>query len=140
MIEEYLQHIDELLSASPAVRDIEIIRRTLRDTEWEKILHYRYRVFLSDGGLVEMSERLVEMRGVMTTTKYRHHWQDKCGRLFKRWDNAPHHPSVETFPKDSERSAFDSPSVWHRNQAPAVPQDFACINFFLKISLNGKRP
>ena len=39
MIEEYLRQIDELLSASPAVRDIAIIRRTFRDTEWEKILH-----------------------------------------------------------------------------------------------------
>lgn len=40
MIEEYLQQLDQLLSASPAVRDVEIIRRSLRDTEWEKILHY----------------------------------------------------------------------------------------------------
>ncbi len=98
MIEEYLQQIDELLSASPAVRDAEILRRTLRNTEWERVLHYRYRVLLSDGGLVEMSERLVEMRGMVTTTKYRHHWQDGKGYLLKRWDNAPHHPSVETFP------------------------------------------
>ena len=98
MIEEYLRQIDELLSASPAVRDVEIIRRTLRNTEWEQILHYRYRVLLSDGGLVEMSERLVEMRGMVTTTKYRHHWQDGEGHLLKRWDNAPHHPRVETFP------------------------------------------
>ena len=98
MIEEYLRQIDELLSASPAVRDVEIIRRTLRNTEWEQILHYRYRVLLSDGGLVEMSERLVEMRGMVTTTKYRHHWQDGQGHLLKRWDNAPHHPRVETFP------------------------------------------
>jgi hypothetical protein len=98
MIEEYLRQIDELLSASPAVRDVEIIRRTLRDTEWEKILHYRYRVFLSDGGLLELSERLVEMRGMVSTTKYRHHWQDGNGHLRKRWDNAPHHPGIETFP------------------------------------------
>ena len=98
MIEEYLRQIDELLSASPAVRDVELIRRTVRDTEWEKVLHYRYRVFLSDGGLLEMSERLVEMRGRMTTTKYRHHWQDGNGHLLKRWDNAPHHPKMETFP------------------------------------------
>ena len=98
MIEEYLRQIDELLSASPAVRDVEIIRRTLRNTEGEKVLHYRYRVLLSDGGLVEMSERLVEMRGMVTTTTYRHHWQDGHGHLRKRWDNAPHHPSIETFP------------------------------------------
>ena len=98
MIEEYLRQIDELLSASPTVRDVEIVRRTLRDTEWEKILHYRYRIFLSDGGLVEMSERFVEMRGAVITTKYRHHWQDGNGHLRKRWDNAPHHPDIETFP------------------------------------------
>ena len=98
MIKEYLRQLDELLSVSPAVRDVEVIRRTLRNTEWEKVLHYRYRVLLSDGGLVEMSERLVEMRGIVTTTKYRHHWQDGHGHLRKRWDNAPHHPSIEPFP------------------------------------------
>lgn len=98
MIEEYLRQIDELLSVSPAVRDVEVIRRTQRDTEWEKVLHYRYRVLLSDGGLVEMSERLVEIRDRVTTTKYRHHWQDKNGHLLKRWDNAPHHPEIDTFP------------------------------------------
>ncbi len=98
MIEEYLRQIDELLSVSPAVRDIEVIRHTLRNTEWEKVSHYRYRILLSDGGLVEMSERLVEMRGIVTTTKYRHHWQDKHGRLRQRWDNAPHHPEIDTCP------------------------------------------
>lgn len=84
MIEEYLRQVDELLSASPAVRDAEIIRRTFRDTEWEEALHYRYCVFLTDGGLLEMSERIVEMRGMMITTKYRHHWQDGNGHLRKR--------------------------------------------------------
>ena len=98
MIEEYLQQLDELLSVSPAVRDVEVIRRSQRDTEWEKVLHYRYRILLTDGGLVEMSERLVERRGMVTTTKYRYHWQDKHGHLLKRWDNAPHHPEIETFP------------------------------------------
>jgi hypothetical protein len=98
MIEQYLREIDELLSASPAVRDVEVIRRTQRDTEWEKVLHYRYRILLTDGGLVEMSERLIEVRGMVTTTKYRHHWQDKHGHLLKRWDNAPHHPEIDTFP------------------------------------------
>ena len=42
MIEDYLQRIDELLSTSPAVSDVEIIRRSIRDTELEKILHYRF--------------------------------------------------------------------------------------------------
>lgn len=45
-----------------------------------------------------MSERLVEIRGTMTISKYRHHWQDADGQLRKRWDNAPHHPEIDSFP------------------------------------------
>jgi hypothetical protein len=39
MIEAYLQRIDALLSASPLVRDVEVVRRAIRDTEFEKVLH-----------------------------------------------------------------------------------------------------
>ena len=115
MIDDYLRQIDELLSASPVVRDVEIIRRTVRDTEWEKVLHYRYRVFLIDGGLVEMSERLVEIRGTVVTTKYRHHWQDSEGRLRQRWDNAPHHPEIDTFPHHLHDGAEEQ-VVWPATQ------------------------
>jgi hypothetical protein len=31
MLEEYLRQIDELFSISPAVRDVEIVRRSVRD-------------------------------------------------------------------------------------------------------------
>jgi Family of unknown function (DUF6516) len=98
MIEEYLRQIDELLSTSPVVSDVEIVRRSIRDTELEKVLNYRYRITLTDGGLVEMTERVLEVRETLAVTKYRHHWQDDNGRLVKRWDNAPHYPAIETFP------------------------------------------
>lgn len=49
MIEEYLHQIDELLSISPFVRDVEILRRSVRDTDFEKVLNYRYRILLGDG-------------------------------------------------------------------------------------------
>ena len=98
MSEAYLRQIDELLSTSPLVSDVEILRRSVWDTELEKVLNYRYRVMLVDGGLIEMTERVLEVQGVLEVTKYRHHWQDSNGRLIKRWDNAPHYPEIETFP------------------------------------------
>jgi hypothetical protein len=98
MIEEYLRQLDELFSTSPAVHDVEIVRRSMRDTELEKVLNYRYRITLADGGLVEMTERVLEVRGTLAVTKYRHYWQNSNGKLIKRWDNAPHHPAIETFP------------------------------------------
>ncbi len=98
MSEGYLRQIDELLSTSPAVSNIEVIRRSVRDTGVERVLNYRYRAILADGGLIELSERVVEIQGAMAVTMYRHHWQDSSGRLIKRWDNAPHHPEIDTFP------------------------------------------
>ena len=47
------------------VRDVEVVRRSIRDTEFEKVLHYRYRVLLANGDLVEMTERVFEARGVL---------------------------------------------------------------------------
>ena len=98
MIEGYLRDLDTLLSTSPAVYEVEIVRRTLRDTDVEKVLNYRYRVTLVNGGFIEMTERVLESQGILEVTKYRHHWQDRDGLLLKRWDNAPHHPTVGTFP------------------------------------------
>jgi precorrin isomerase len=83
MIEAYLQQIDALLSTSPVVRDVEIVRRSIRDTELEKVLNYRYRVVLADGGLIEITERILAIQGTLEVTKYRHHWQDGSGRLIK---------------------------------------------------------
>lgn len=98
MIEDYIRQIDRLLSTSPTIRRVEIVRYAIRDTDLERVLHYRYRIHLTDGGIIETSERVVEIRGTLEITKYRHHWQNADGRLVKRWDNAPHHPEIETFP------------------------------------------
>ena len=45
-----------------------------------------------------MMERVVVESGKCGATKYRHHWQNKSGMLKKRWDNAPHHPQLDSFP------------------------------------------
>jgi len=35
---------------------------------------------------------------ILTRPKYRYHLQASGGKLVSRWDNAPHHPDVSTFP------------------------------------------
>ncbi|MCE2434184.1 MAG: hypothetical protein J4F29_14890 [Candidatus Latescibacteria bacterium] len=114
MIETYLQQIDALLSSNPLVSEVQILRRSIRDTELEKVLNYRYRVTLADGGFVEMTERVLEVRSSLEVTKYRHHWQASTGKLIKRWDNAPHHPEIDTFP-DHLHDGAENQVV---NQAP----------------------
>ena len=107
MIEAYLRRLDELLSTSVLVRDMEVVRRSIRDTEFEKVMHYRYRVLLTNGDMVEMTERGLEAQGILEVNKYRHHWQDPHGRLIKRWDNAPHYRAIDTFPHHLHDGAED---------------------------------
>lgn len=60
---------------------------------------YRCRLTLTDGGVVEMFEYFrIKAATEVEVTAYSFHWQDESGRLLKRWDNAPHHPEVSTFP------------------------------------------
>ncbi len=107
MIEEYLRQIDTLLSTSSMVLNVEVIRRSIRDTEFEKVLNCRYQVIMTNGSLVEMVERVLEVQGAMEITKYRHHWQDSNGLLIKRWDNAPHYSGIDTFPHHLHNGAED---------------------------------
>jgi hypothetical protein len=98
MIERYMNDLDVLISASPSIDDIDIIRRDIRDTGLEKTALFRYRLKLIDESLIEITERILEETGRLTTTKYRYHRQTESGKLIKRWDNAPHHPEIDTFP------------------------------------------
>lgn len=98
MINRYLSDLDTFISANEVVADVRIIRRDIRDTGLEKTALYRYRLKLNDGSIIELTERIVEEKGQLRVTKYRFHWQDTFGNLLKRWDNAPHHPEIKTFP------------------------------------------
>jgi Family of unknown function (DUF6516) len=107
MIETYLRRLDALLGTSAHVHDVEIVRRSIRDTEFEKVLHYRYRVLLANRDLIEMTERAIEVQGTLEVSKYRHHWQDRNGLLIQRWDNAPHYRAIDTFPHHLHDGAED---------------------------------
>jgi hypothetical protein len=58
----------------------------------------RYRLTLINDDLLELTEHIEIQAGEILVTKYRHHWQNKAGQLIKRWDNAPQHRQVPSFP------------------------------------------
>ena len=100
MITLYLDEIKDALSSYEWIQFVETIRCDFEENDQKKILLYRFRVHLSDGGRLEMVERLVESKkdGSIYPTKYSFHWQDQHGNLIKRWDNAPHYPDLDGFP------------------------------------------
>lgn len=98
MIHQYIQELEQFIESREEIIDLEIIRHTIRETEFETILIYRYKLLLEDKSIIELTERLIEKNKQLNRTKYSYHWQTEQGNLIKRWDNAPHHPEITTTP------------------------------------------
>jgi len=47
---------------------------------------------------VDNSELFLKEYNDKTKRNYSYHWQNNNGELLVRWDNAPHHRNIKTFP------------------------------------------
>ena len=61
--------------------------------QWENGRYYRLKIHLIDGSILFAREYVDE-----ATRDYAFHWQDQGNQLLMRWDNAPHHHQLRTFP------------------------------------------
>ncbi len=59
--------------------------------------HIKGTIDYIDGSTLYFFEYVV-FDGTIHRETYRYHWQANDGALIKRWDNAPHHPEVDSFP------------------------------------------
>jgi Family of unknown function (DUF6516) len=101
--EDYLALIKSLITLCPEVKNFSILRE---EAQGNKGL-WRYRLTLKDNSLLEMFE-FFEIQSVqIKVVKYRFHWQQDDGKLIKRWDNAAHHPEIQTYPHHLHNGAED---------------------------------
>jgi len=92
-IDDYFKKIQDIIAKSKIVASINI--------EYIKVLDYegyvRGTLTLIDGSELRLLEYTEISRGQPTVVRYRFQWQT-AGELIARWNNAPLHPEVETFP------------------------------------------
>jgi len=102
--EDYLALIKSLIVLCPVVVEFIILRE---NAQGDRGL-WRYRLNLLDESCVEMFEFFEIQSDQVKVIKYSFHWQKDNGRLIKRWDNAAHHPEIETYPDHLHDAAEDS--------------------------------
>src|SRR5215813_1608112 len=90
----YLDEVEQAFLLSPVVRAVQVREREERLQEGS----IRLRAVLSNGDLLEAFAFVVVTPEALQTLTSRIHWQQGDGRLRRRWDNAPHHKEVPTFP------------------------------------------
>jgi len=96
--------IVEALRRSPAVKQLQVI--DLIDEATSKYL--KCRAELADGSTLHVTESSIAGKN-----KYSYHWQDTQNQLLVRWDNAPHHRHLSTFPHHRHEggTVHESPRV-----------------------------
>lgn len=84
-----MEHIFRLLSASDIIQEYEILN-LLQD---ENFFYLKVKVSIGDGSLLYIKIYLSDKE-----YNYSFHWQRETGEVIARWDNAPHHQDIKTFP------------------------------------------
>ncbi|AEA46526.1 toxin-antitoxin system TumE family protein [Archaeoglobus veneficus] len=96
MIEDYFEFLKKLALTSSVTKEIRVLREFC-GTESGFI---RFVVEFIDNSELHVFEHVDRN---LRKTDYSYHWQDKDRKLLLRWDNAPHHPEIETFPHHLHR-------------------------------------
>lgn len=95
-ISDYFDDVFLTALGNPKVKQVEKILQ--HEDAAGDFGYIRYRLTLINDDLLALAERVEVQGGEIIVTKYRHHWQNQAGQLIKRWDNAPHHPHLASFP------------------------------------------
>lgn len=93
MLENFHADLKASLTASPIVKDIEILDEFI--TSVSGFLDCK--VLLIDGSQLFVSEYFTVLKDRIKRDKYSYHLQ-KNDELIIRWDNAPNHRELSTFP------------------------------------------
>ena len=90
MIAEYFQEVEFRLKIAKIITDKSIDLREFSATEGM----LRGKLLFVDGSMLEFMEYLQEENRL----KYRFHLMDNEGNMILRYDNAPHHKDISSFP------------------------------------------
>ncbi len=93
LIEEYFAYIEGVIADIPTV----LLTELVKDKRSPYIGFIEGRLYFRDGSLLQFVE-FVNVKTVVERYKYSYHYQDEAGQLLFRYDMAPHHPDVMTFP------------------------------------------
>lgn len=61
--------------------------------QWEGGFYYRIKILIEDHSTLFVREYVDDKERA-----YSFHWLDQNNMMITRWDNAPHHKDIETFP------------------------------------------
>ena len=95
MIQRFVDEIEKVIDTHPTVLSSILQKQFGPDN---KSLYLKSSITFTDLSVLELSLFAIESRNKVVADKYRYHYMDQRGRLLFRYDNAPHHRELTSFP------------------------------------------
>lgn len=92
MIEEYFQWVENILREFPIIRAYALSKKIYNNQQGM----ISGKIVFENGSRLDFLE--VIDTGEDAKLKYRYHFMNKSNTLIFRYDNAPHHPQIKSFP------------------------------------------
>ena len=95
MIQRFIEYIEKTISTTPLVLSSNIQKQFSPDS---KTVYIKGALIFIDSSILEVAIFANEYTNAVNVDKYRFYYMDKHGEMLFRYDNAPHHREVITFP------------------------------------------
>ncbi|MFQ5813483.1 MAG: DUF6516 family protein [Anaerolineae bacterium] len=92
------RYLERLRDTIYSRRELEVEYLRVEEVLADRLGAIEGRLRFYDDSLLEFAETVIERGIVLVKTDYAYHYQRADGTLVFRYDNAPHHPEVLTFP------------------------------------------
>ena len=108
-LRDYYSKIESLLNEFSLITHFTVDFEEITDC----IGYIKGKLELINGSVLYFFEFVEIQNNVPVLVKYKYQWQSPEGNLLKRWDNAPHHREINTFPDHVHDSngVFPSPTM-----------------------------
>ena len=95
MIQRFVEDIEKTIASSSIVLSSNVQKHFGPAL---KTVYLKGHLLIIDSSILEIALFATESRKTLSIEKYRLHYMDSAGQKLFRYDNAPHHPEIDTHP------------------------------------------
>jgi hypothetical protein len=92
---KFIETIEKTIASNPIILSSNIQKHFGPDS---KTVYVRGSIIFIDSSVLEIAIFAAEISTTVIIDKYRFHYMDNKGEMIFRYDNAPHHPEIPSYP------------------------------------------
>lgn len=94
-MQRFVENIEKTIASTPSVLSSSIQKQFGPDNE---TVYLKGNLLFIDSSVFEIAIFANKVQDTVSIDKYRFHYMDKQGQMIFRYDNAPHHREITSFP------------------------------------------